>query len=90
MGRRLRPALLERHLAGTARRSPEILRFAGLTFEHARVGVRLEDDSRRLFDLAHPEAGPPASRALDGIALDGAGEPTSASLLAALRAVVSS
>ena len=69
---------------------PEILRFAGLTFEHARVGVRLDDGSRRLFDLARPEAGPPASRALEGIALDDAGEPTSASLLAALRAVVSS
>jgi len=88
-GAGLRPALLERHLAGDGSALPEILRFAGLTFEHARVGVRLDDGSRRLFDLARPEAGPPASRVLDGIALDDAGEPTSASLLAALRAVVS-
>jgi len=89
-GAPLEPALLERHLAGDHAALPEILRFAGLQFEHARVGVRLEDGSRRLFDLARPEVGPPASRALDGIVLDGAGEPTSASLLAALRAVVSS
>ena len=89
-GAGLRPALLERHLAGDSSALPEILRFAGLTFDHARVGVRLDDGSRRLFDLARPEAGPPASRALEGIVLDDAGEPTSASLLAALRAVVSS
>jgi hypothetical protein len=89
-GAALEPALLEQHLAGDHAALPEILRFAGLQFEHARVGVRLEDGSRRLFDLARPEAGPPASRPLDGIVLDDAGEPTSASLLAALRAVVSS
>jgi hypothetical protein len=85
----LRPALIERHLRGDRAALPEILRFAGLTFDHARVGVRLDDGSRRLFDLARPESGPPAARALEGIVPDEAGEPTSASLLAALRAVVS-
>jgi len=85
----LRPALIEQHLRGDQAALPEILRFAGLRFEHASVGVRLDDGSRRLFDLARPESGPPASRPLEGIALDGAGEPTVASLLAALRAVVS-
>jgi len=88
-GGELRPALIEQHLRGDQAALPEILRFAGLRFEHASVGVRLDDGSRRLFDLARPEAGPPASRLLEGIALDEAGEPTVASLLAALRAVVS-
>ena len=86
----LRPALLERHLGGDRAAFPEILRFAGLAFEHASVGVRLDDGSRRLFDLARPEAGPPAARLLDGILRDDAGEPTTASLLAALQAVVAS
>jgi hypothetical protein len=89
-GSGLRPTLIERHLRGDRSALPEILRFAGLTFEHASVGVRLDDGSRRLFDLARPEAGPPAARVLDGIVLDDAGEPTGASLLVALRAVVSS
>jgi hypothetical protein len=89
-GAGLRPGLIERHLGGDRAALPEILRFAGLTFEHASVGVRLADGSRRLFDLARPEAGPPAARALQGIVLDDAGEPTGPSLLAALRAVVSS
>jgi hypothetical protein len=88
-GSELRPELIEQHLGGDQAALPEILRFAGLRFERASVGVRLDDGSRRLFDLARPEAGPPASRPLEGIALDEAGEPTDASLLAALRAVVS-
>jgi hypothetical protein len=84
----LRPELIERHLRGDKAALPEILRFAGLTFDRASVGVRLDDGSRRLFDLARPESGPPATRRLEGIVLDEAGEPTGASLLAALRAVV--
>jgi hypothetical protein len=87
-GAGLRSALVERHLGGDAAALPEILRFAGLRFEHASVGVRLDDGTRRLFDLARPESGPPASRALEGIVLDETGEPTGPSLLAALRAVV--
>jgi hypothetical protein len=88
-GSGLQTALIERHLGGDEAALPEILRFAGLRFEHASVGVRLDDGTRRLFDLARPETGPPASRPLDGIVLDDAGEPTGPSLLAALRAVVS-
>jgi hypothetical protein len=88
-GGELRPALIEQHLRGNKAALPEILTFAGLRFEHASVGVRLDDGSRRLFDLARPESGPPAARPLEGIALDESGEPTVASLLAALRAVVS-
>ena len=89
-GAGLRPELIQRHLRGDKAALPEILRFAGVTFEHASVGVRLDDGSRRLFDLERPEAGPPAARLLEGIVVDAAGEPTGSSLLAALRAVVSS
>jgi hypothetical protein len=89
-GGSLRPQLLERHLRGDRAALPEILRFGGLEFEHAAVGVSLDDGSKRLFDLARPDSGPPAARSLAGIVLDDAGEPTSASLLAALRAVISS
>jgi hypothetical protein len=88
-GGELRPALIEEHLSGDKAALGQILRFAGLQFEHASVGVRLDDGSRRLFDLARPESGPPAARVLAGIVLDAAGEPTAASLLAALRGVVS-
>jgi hypothetical protein len=88
-GGELQPALIERHLSGDRAALPQILRFAGLSFDHASVGVRLDDGSRRLFDLARPESGPPAARALEGIVIDDAGEPTAASLLAALRSVVS-
>ena len=88
-GADLDAALVERHLRGDAAALPEILRFAGVQFEHASVGVRLEDGTRRLFDLERPETGPPASRPLEGIVVDDAGEPTGPSLLAALRATVS-
>jgi hypothetical protein len=88
-GGELQPALIEEHLRGDKAALSQILRFAGLQFDHASVGVRLDDGSRRLFDLARPESGPPAARVLEGIVLDDAGEPTAASLLAALRAVVS-
>jgi hypothetical protein len=88
-GGELRPTLIAEHLRGDTTALAQILRFAGLEFERASVGVRLDDGSRRLFDLARPEAGPPAARPLEGIALDDSGEPTVASLLAALRAVVS-
>jgi hypothetical protein len=48
----------------------------------------MPDDSRRLVDLQHPDAGRPATRALAGIVPDRVGEPTDASLLAALRKAV--
>jgi hypothetical protein len=87
-GAGIQRALLQRYLGGDASAFAEIVEFAGLRFDRASVGVRLPDGSRRLFDLARPEAGRPATRTLEGIALDAAGEPTEASLLAALRAAV--
>jgi hypothetical protein len=89
-GARLGRTLLGRYLGGDEHAFSEIVAFGGLTFDKARIGVRLPDDTRRLIDLEHPEAGRPAVRDLAGIVLDDAGEPTEASLLAALRAVVDS
>jgi hypothetical protein len=80
--------LLDRYLAGEPAALGEIVRFAGITFDRVRVGVRLADDTRRVYDLEHPEAGRPVTRELAGIELDAAGEPTDASLLVALRAVL--
>jgi len=77
--------LLGRYLAGDAAALDEIATFGGVRFDRARVGVRLPDGSRRLVDLSHPERGGPASRPLDGLVRDAEGEPTRASLLAALR-----
>jgi hypothetical protein len=80
--------LLGRYLGGDTAAFADITAFGGLTFDRASVGIRLPDDTRRLVDLEHPDAGRPATRALVGIVRDRAGEPTAASLLAALREVV--
>jgi len=87
-GARIDRALLERYLAGDTGTFAEIVELAGVRFDTASVSVVLPDDTRRLFDLAHPEAGRPASRVLEGIVPDAAGEPTVESLLAALRAAL--
>ncbi len=87
-GTRLQPTLLERYLGGDGSVFGDIVELGGITFEQARIGVRLADDTRRVYDLAHPEAGRPVDRELTGIVLDGSGEPTEASLLAALRAAL--
>lgn len=89
-GARLGRTLLGRYLDGDERALEEIVTFGGLVFDKARVSVRLPDDTHRLIDLEHPDAGRPAMRELTGIVLDENGEPTEAGLLAALRAVVDS
>ena len=81
-------SLLQRFLGGDSGAFAEIVDFGGLTFDRARIGVRMPDDSHRLVDLEHPDAGRPATRTLAGVAFDRTGEPTDASLLAALRKAV--
>lgn len=83
-GARIEGALLERFLGGDGSALAEIVGFGGLTFDQASVGTLLPDGTRRLVSLAHPAAGG-VTRELAGIVLDAAGEPTDASLLAALR-----
>ena len=84
---RIERSLLERYLGGDTSAFAEIVDFAGLAFDQAQVGALLPDGTRRLFDLAHPSAGR-VTKELSGIVLDDAGEPTDASLLAALRAAL--
>jgi hypothetical protein len=88
VGARIEPSLLARYLGGDGTAFAEIVRFAGLTFDEAFVGAAMPDGTRRLFDLAHPALGR-VTKELAGIVLDAAGEPTDASLLAALRATLS-
>jgi hypothetical protein len=87
-GAHLQGSLLQRYLGGDQAAYAEIVEFGGITFDEAHVGIVLGDQTRRLLDLAHPEAGPPLRRALSGLELDDAGEPTEASLLGALRATL--
>ena len=89
-GHRIQRSLIERYLAGDSDAFAEIVSFAGMTFDEALVGVVLPDESRRLFDLARPEAGRPVLRELPALELDDVGEPTPASLLAGLRAALAS
>jgi hypothetical protein len=87
-GTRLERTLLQRYLGGDTGAFGQITEFAGVSFDQALVGVRLADGSRRRYDLARPDAGRPLTRELSGIVPDGDGEPTDASLLAALRAAL--
>jgi hypothetical protein len=86
-GARIDGALLERFLGGDGSALAEIVSFANLKFDQASVSALMPDGTRRMIGLAHPEAGG-ATRELAGIVLDGNGEPTDASLLAALRAAL--
>lgn len=86
-GARLDRSLLERYLGGDSKAFTEIVGFAGLVFDQAHVGAVMADGTRRLFDLEHPASGR-VTKELTGFALDDAGEPTNASLLAALRAAL--
>ncbi|HEX4518235.1 MAG TPA: hypothetical protein VH063_01515 [Gaiellaceae bacterium] len=87
-GHRIQRDLIERYLAGETDAFAEIVSFAGMTFDEALVGVVLPDETRRLFDLARPEAGRPMTRELPSLDLDADGEPTAASLLAGLQTVL--
>ena len=85
---RIQPELVQRFLAGDGAAFADIVEFAGITFDEARVEVLLADGARRSFDLTRPASGRPVTRELAAIELDGDGEPTDASLFAALREAV--
>jgi hypothetical protein len=88
VGGRIQPTLIRRFLAGDRGAFADIVEFAGMTFDEAKVEVRLPDDTRRLFDLEHPDQGRPVMRELTGLAFDAGGEPTEASLRSELAAVL--
>ena len=82
---RIATSLLTRFVAGESSALTEICDFGGLGFAEAAVEALLADGTRRIYDLAHPDAGRPATRLLPGIELDADGEPTAESLRGALR-----
>jgi hypothetical protein len=88
VGGRIEPGLIRRYLKGDSAAFAEIVEFAGMKFDGAKVEVRLPDDTRRLFDLAHPDQGRPVTRELAGLTFDDGGEPTEASLRAELIGVL--
>ncbi len=88
VGGRIRPGLIQRYLGGDESAFAEIVEFEGLTFDEAKVEVLLADNTRRLFDIVHPDAARPLTEEMPGIELDADGEPTGESLLRELTAAL--
>jgi len=88
VGGPIQPGLIRRYLGGDNAAYADIVEFAGMRFDEAKVEVRLADDTRRLFDLAHPEQGRPVTRELTGLDYDEGGEPTAESLHRELAALL--
>jgi hypothetical protein len=83
------PGLLQRFLGGDRQAYEEIVVFQGLTFDEAKVQVRLENGALRTFNIERPDAGHAFTEDLRGLQLQDNGEPTEASLIATLRAALS-
>jgi hypothetical protein len=83
------PSLLRRFLGGDQDVYGEIVVFEGLTFDEAKVQVRLENGVQRTFNIERPEAGHAFTEDLRDLELQKDGEPTEASLFTALRAALS-
>lgn len=63
----------------------DIVEFAGIQFETAKVEVVLPDNTRRTFNIERPDAGHPITEELTELDLDDRDEPTESSLFAGLR-----
>ena len=90
-GRRERviPDLLRRFLHGDVNAYEEIVVYEGLTFDEARVQVRLENGYVRTFNIEHPDAGHAFTEDMRDLELQADGEPTDVSIFAGLRAALS-
>lgn len=88
-GNRIRAELLHYFLNGHPDVFGEIVEFQGITFDQAKVEVRLADDGRRTFNIEKLEAGHPFTEDLEGLIIEN-GEPTSESLFRGLRAALGS
>ncbi len=92
----VKAALLRRYLHGDpdARRQafPEIVEFAGMEFDEAKVEVELENKITRTFNIEHPDSGHAMTIDLDPDQLgpDDDGEPNHDRLIEALRAALHS
>lgn len=83
------PGLLRRFLGGDRQAFDEIVVFGGLTFDEAKVQVRLENGAARTFNIERPDIGHAFTEDMRGLDLQEDGEPTEASLFGALRAALS-
>ena len=84
--RRLLGGLVQWVLGGDAAAYNQIVRFDGMSFDEAKVEVVLANGSRRTFNLEHPEGGHPFTADIAPV-LEADGEPTEASIFAALDTV---
>lgn len=92
-GTRVRLPLLDKYLRGAQKQTsaePEIIEFAGMVFDEAKLEVDLGDGRRRTFNVERPEAGHAMTIEMEGLEFDGDGEPTEASVFAALRSALQS
>jgi hypothetical protein len=76
--------LPQRFLGGDQGVFGEIVQYEGITFDEAKLEVELDDGTHRTFNIERPDAGHAFTEDLRNVVLDD-GEPTEASLLAALR-----
>jgi hypothetical protein len=83
------PGLLQRFLRGDDLAYGEIVAFEGLTFDEAKVQVRLDNGTIRTFNIERPDAGHAFSEDLRDLDFEDDGEPTEASLFAGLRGALS-
>lgn len=88
-GEMLKADLLKRFYRGDQSALGEIIEFAGIPFEQAKIEVDL-DGRLRTFNIERPESGHPMTVDLEDLVADDDGEPTPDSVLAALRAVLGS
>jgi hypothetical protein len=77
---------IRRFLDGESELFGEIVTFEGMTFDQAKVEVEI-DGSRRTYNIQKPESGHPMTVELQSLQFQN-GDPTDASLFAALRTVL--
>ena len=88
-GARLRADLVRRFLHGDDNARDEIVEFAGIRFDQAKVEVEIEGRIRT-FNIDSPDSGHPMTVDLEDLAFDDDGDPTEDSLLEGLRDVLGS
>jgi hypothetical protein len=83
-GKKLKADLIRRFLHGEASAIDDIVEFAGMTFEQAKVEVEIEG-TVRTFNIESPTSGHPMTVDLDDLQFDDDGEPSAESVYGALR-----
>jgi hypothetical protein len=86
--KRLLSRLPQQFLQGNSDVFGEIVQFEGMRFDEAKLEVTLADGTRRTFNIEHPDSGHAFTEDMGDLRTE-EGEPTPASLLAALRSALS-